>query len=152
MGQDFELARDRFADVRMVVAMRDRPPRSHAVDEFASVGELEARALGAQRLLFGLRLPVHRDLLVLGRERRPAGDQELGAEEAHAFRAVPGIGEGYTWFQIKVLGFSETFFGVLGSIGAAVGVVSLWLLSDTVFFRSAEGVCVCARVLNLPPR
>jgi MFS family permease len=50
-----------------------------------------------------------------------------------AFRTVPGIGDGYTWFAIDVLGFDEAFFGVLGQIGAdvvtrtPVAKVLLWL-------------------------
>ncbi|MGE5267760.1 MAG: hypothetical protein ACM3L9_10380, partial [Deltaproteobacteria bacterium] len=30
------------------------------------------------------------------------------------FRATPGVGEGYRWFTIDVLGFDEAFYGVLG--------------------------------------
>ena len=71
-----------------------------------------------------------------------------------AFRAVPGVGEGYSWFQIKVLGFNETFFGVLGSIGAAVGIISLWLLSDMITRRPVAQVLlwitILSTVLGLP--
>lgn len=49
-----------------------------------------------------------------------------------AFRAVPGPGEGYRWYAIDRLGFDEAFFGVLGQIGAALALASLWLLSDTI--------------------
>jgi hypothetical protein len=71
-----------------------------------------------------------------------------------AFRAVPGVGEGYTWFAIDVLGFDERFFGVLGAIGAGVGIVSLWMLSDMITHRPVAQVLlwitVLSTVLSLP--
>ena len=41
-----------------------------------------------------------------------------------AFRAVPGVGDGYRWFTIDVLGFDEAFFGVLRQIGAGIAIVA----------------------------
>ena len=49
-----------------------------------------------------------------------------------AFRAVPGTGVGYQWFSIDRLGFDEAFFGVLQQIGAGIGLVAAWLLSDSI--------------------
>jgi hypothetical protein len=49
-----------------------------------------------------------------------------------AFRAVPGTGAGYQWFSIDRLGFDEAFFGVLQQIGAGIGLVAAWLLSDSI--------------------
>lgn len=49
-----------------------------------------------------------------------------------AFRAVPSVGEGYRWFAIDKLGFDETFFGVLGQIGAGLSLLAMWLLSDSI--------------------
>jgi len=48
------------------------------------------------------------------------------------FRATPGVGEGFRWFTIDVLGFDEAFYGVLGQIGAAIALVAAWLLSDAI--------------------
>ncbi len=48
------------------------------------------------------------------------------------FRATPSVGEGFTWFSIDVLGFTEGFFGVLQQTGAAIGLIALWLLSDAI--------------------
>jgi MFS family permease len=48
------------------------------------------------------------------------------------FRATPGVGEGYRWFTIDVLGFDESFYGVLAQIGAAIALVAAWLLSDAI--------------------
>lgn len=49
-----------------------------------------------------------------------------------AFRAVPGTGVGYQWFSIDRLGFDEAFFGVLQQIGAGIGLIAAWLLSDSI--------------------
>jgi MFS family permease len=71
-----------------------------------------------------------------------------------AFRATPLIGEGYTWFAIDVLGFSEGFFGVLGQIGTGVGLAALWLLSDYMTRKPVAQVLlwltVLGTVLSLP--
>ncbi len=48
------------------------------------------------------------------------------------FRATPSVGEGYRWFTIDVLGFDQSFFGVLQQIGAAIGLAAAWLLADAV--------------------
>ncbi len=48
------------------------------------------------------------------------------------FRATPGIGEGYRWFTIDMLGFDEAFYGILGQIGAAIALIAAWLLSDAI--------------------
>jgi len=71
-----------------------------------------------------------------------------------AFRAVPGVGDGYTWFAIDVLGFDEAFFGVLGQIGAGVAIAASWMLSDAVTRRPAAQVLlwltILGTVLSLP--
>jgi MFS family permease len=66
-----------------------------------------------------------------------------------AFRAVPGVGDGYTWFSIDVLKFDEAFFGVLGQIGAGVGIVAAWLLSDLVTRKPVGQVLLWLTILGL---
>jgi MFS family permease len=70
------------------------------------------------------------------------------------FRAVPGVGDAYLWFFIDVLGFDEAFFGVLGQIGAGVGIVTLWMLSDYITRRPVAQVLlwitILSGVLSLP--
>ena len=68
-----------------------------------------------------------------------------------AFRATPGVGDGYTWFAIDVLGFDEAFFGVLGQIGAGVGIVTLWLLSDCVTRKPVAQVLLWITILGTHP-
>lgn len=65
-----------------------------------------------------------------------------------AFRAVPGVGEGYRWFTIDKLGFDEAFFGVLGQTGAAIGLVATWLLSDSITRRPIASVLLLLTVLG----
>ena len=71
-----------------------------------------------------------------------------------AFRAVPGVGQGYTWFLIDVLGFDEVFFGVLGQIGTGVAIVALWMLSDIITRKPVAQVLlwitILGTVLSLP--
>jgi MFS family permease len=70
------------------------------------------------------------------------------------FRATPGIGQGYQWFAIDRLGFDEVFFGVLSQMGAGLGLVAAWLLSDAVTRQPATRVLlwltVAGAVLALP--
>ena len=49
-----------------------------------------------------------------------------------AFRAVPGVGAGYSWFTMDKLGFDEAFFGRLNEIGAVLGLAAAWFLSDAI--------------------
>jgi hypothetical protein len=65
-----------------------------------------------------------------------------------AFRATPGVGDGYTWFLMDVLGFDEAFFGVLGQIGSGVAIVTLWMLSDVVTRKPVAQVLLWITVLG----
>jgi hypothetical protein len=71
-----------------------------------------------------------------------------------AFRTVPSVGDGYTWFSIDVLGFDEAFFGVLGQIGAGVAIVAAWMFSDVVTRRPVAEVLlwltILGTILSLP--
>ena len=40
------------------------------------------------------------------------------------YRASPGVGEGYRWFTIDVLGFDEAFYGTLAQIGAGLSLAA----------------------------
>jgi hypothetical protein len=65
-----------------------------------------------------------------------------------AFRATPEIGQGWSWFAIDVLGFSEGFFGVLGQIGAGVAIAALWFLSDMITRKPVAQVLLWLTVLG----
>ncbi len=65
-----------------------------------------------------------------------------------AFRATPLAGDGYTWFQIDRLGFSEGFFGLLQQIAAGVAIVTLWMLSDMITRRPVAQVLLWITLLG----
>jgi hypothetical protein len=65
-----------------------------------------------------------------------------------AFRATPGVGEGFRWFEIDVLGFDEAFFGVLQQLGAAIAIIAAWLLSDLITRKPAHVVLLWLTVLG----
>jgi hypothetical protein len=65
-----------------------------------------------------------------------------------AFRATPGIGEGFRWFEIDVLGFDEAFFGVLQQLGAAIAILATWFLSDLITRKPAATVLLWITVLG----
>jgi hypothetical protein len=65
-----------------------------------------------------------------------------------AFRATPGTGEGFRWFEIDVLGFDEAFFGILQQLGAAVAILATWFLSDLITRKPAATVLLWITVLG----
>jgi hypothetical protein len=65
-----------------------------------------------------------------------------------AFRATPGVGEGFRWFEIDVLGFDEAFFGVLQQLGAAIAIVATWFLSDFITRKPAATVLLWLTILG----
>ncbi|GBE42573.1 folate-biopterin transporter [bacterium BMS3Bbin10] len=90
------------------------------------------------------------------------GDLEVAAKRKiffaaiiiFVFRATPGVGEGYRWFSIDVLGFDEAFFGTLAQIGAGLAMAGTWLLADTITRRPVALVLlwltVFYAILSLP--
>lgn len=70
------------------------------------------------------------------------------------FRSTPGVGEGYRWFSIDMLGFDEAFFGTLAQIGAGLAMAGIWLLADTITRRPVASVLLWLTVfytlLSLP--
>jgi BT1 family len=71
-----------------------------------------------------------------------------------AFRATPSVGDGYRWFTIDVLGFDEAFYGTLQLLGAVIGMVGAWLLSDLITRKPIPQVLlwltIAGTVLGLP--
>jgi hypothetical protein len=70
------------------------------------------------------------------------------------YRASPGVGEGYRWFTIDVLGFDESFYGTLAQIGAALSLAGAWLFSDVItrqpIARVLLWLTVIGTLLSLP--
>jgi hypothetical protein len=111
----------------------------------------------AQEIIFALSMAVVVWMLIrVTREVEQATRMRIAlvAIIIFAFRATPGVGEGYTWFAMDTMGFSEGFFGVLGQISAGVAIVALWLLSDMITRKPVAQVLlwltVLGTVLSLP--
>ena len=70
------------------------------------------------------------------------------------YRASPGVGEGYRWFTIDVLGFDEAFYGTLAQIGAGLSLAGAWLFSDIITRQPIAKVLlwltIIGTVLSLP--
>ncbi|ODR97638.1 hypothetical protein AUC69_11040 [Methyloceanibacter superfactus] len=70
------------------------------------------------------------------------------------FRSAPGVGEGYRWFTIDMLGFDEAFYGTLAQIGAGLALAGAWLFSDVITRKPIAKVLlwltVIGTVLALP--
>jgi hypothetical protein len=70
------------------------------------------------------------------------------------YRATPGVGEGYRWFTIDVLGFDEAFYGTLAQIGAGLSLAGAWLFSDVITRKPIPKVLlwltIVGTVLSLP--
>ncbi|MGB6428561.1 MAG: hypothetical protein WBF11_10700 [Methyloceanibacter sp.] len=70
------------------------------------------------------------------------------------YRASPGVGEGYRWFTIDVLGFDESFYGTLAQIGAALSLAGAWIFSDVITRQPIAKVLlwltIIGTILSLP--
>ena len=64
------------------------------------------------------------------------------------YRATPGVGEGYRWFTIDVLGFDEGFYGTLAQVGAGLSLVGAWLFSDVITRQPIAKVLLWLTVLG----
>lgn len=49
-----------------------------------------------------------------------------------AFRATPGVGDGYFWWTLDILKFDEAFYGHLRQTAAIIGLGALWLLAKPI--------------------
>jgi len=45
-----------------------------------------------------------------------------------AFRAMPGVGQGGSWFEIDVLGFDQEFLSLLGLIASFLTIIGIFIL------------------------
>lgn len=70
------------------------------------------------------------------------------------YRAMPSVGPSLGWWEIDVLGFDESFFGLLRQIGAILALVGLWFMSDLVVRLSISKILIIlvsiSAVLSLP--
>ncbi len=70
------------------------------------------------------------------------------------FRAYPGVGDGFRWFQIDRYGFDERFFGMLEFIGSLCMFLTAWALAGAISRMRVTsvlvGLTVVSTVLALP--
>ena len=64
------------------------------------------------------------------------------------FRAMPSVGNAYTWFAIDVLKFDETFQGMLAQIGTGFALVGMWLFSDAITRHPVARVLLWLTIVN----
>ena len=64
------------------------------------------------------------------------------------FRAIPGPGQGQTWFQIDVLGFDQQFQSVLSLITAVTTLVVIVLLRPVMARKSIVWIVVLLTILG----
>ncbi|MBC7131889.1 MAG: hypothetical protein H5U16_02130 [Roseovarius sp.] len=70
------------------------------------------------------------------------------------FRAVPRVGDGYTWFSIDVLGFDQQFLSVLSLIASLLTLAGMVILRPLIASRTMVNIIVilsvAGGVLSLP--
>jgi hypothetical protein len=110
-----------------------------------------------QELIFAVSLAVIG--LMLARVAQDVDEQHrrkilFAALVIFLYRATPGVGEGYRWFTIDVLGFDEAFYGTLAQIGAGLSLAGAWLFSDVITRQPIPKVLlwltILGTILSLP--
>jgi BT1 family len=120
-----------------------------------------ALALGgipfAQELIFVLSMTVICAMLFLvTRELDHATRRAILATSIiiFVFRATPAVGDGYFWWTLDVLGFDETFYGILRQTAAVIALLAMWLFSKQLTEYSVKTIlfwlAVAGAALSLP--
>jgi hypothetical protein len=106
----------------------------------------------SQELIFALSMAVICTMLVVvTRELEHKSRQAIlfTAIVIFAFRAVPGVGDGYFWWTLDVLKFDAEFYGVLRQTAAIIGIVAMWLLAKQLTEYSVAKVLFWLTVIGL---
>jgi hypothetical protein len=111
----------------------------------------------AQELIFILSMAVICTMLVLvTRDVDPATRRAILFTSIiiFAFRATPGVGDGYFWWTLDELKFDEAFYGTLRQTAAVLAIVAMWVFSKQLTEYSVTTVlfwlAVAGTVLSLP--
>lgn len=71
-----------------------------------------------------------------------------------AFRATPGVGDGYFWWTLDVLKFDEAFYGILRQTSAVIAIGAMWFFSRQLTEYSVTTVlfwiAVAGTILSIP--
>jgi MFS family permease len=106
----------------------------------------------AQEIVFAVSMAVIVAMLIrVTRDLAPEVKQRIAfaAILIFAFRAVPGVGAGYSWFSMDKLGFDEEFFGRLNEISAFLGLLAAWFLSDAITRQPVARVLLWLTIAGL---
>lgn len=95
-------------------------------------------------------------VVVIAMLRRVVGDLDPATQRKIAiaaviifvFRAMPSVGNAYTWFAIDVLKFDETFQGTLAQIGTGFALAGMWLFSDAITRHPVARVLLWLTIVN----
>lgn len=64
------------------------------------------------------------------------------------FRATPVVGPGYSWWSIDVLGFDQSFFGVLKTISGFTALAFLWFTSSYIASQPIRAVLLLLIIIG----
>ncbi len=115
----------------------------------------------SQELVFALSLAVICTMLVIVTRELDAVSRRAILYTAliiFAFRATPGVGDGYFWWTLDVLKFDAEFYGVLRQTSALIGIVAMWLfarqlteysMAKTLFWLTLIGFVLSAPTIAL---
>ncbi|MPZ54921.1 MAG: hypothetical protein GEU91_00195 [Rhizobiales bacterium] len=71
-----------------------------------------------------------------------------------AFRAAPGVGDGYFWWTLDVLKFDEAFYGTLRQTAAILAIAAMWIFSKQLTEYSVTWtlfwLAIAGAILSLP--
>lgn len=71
-----------------------------------------------------------------------------------AFRATPGVGDGFFWWTLDDLKFDAAFYGTLRQTGAILSIAVMWIfsrqLTECSVNRTLLWIAVASTVLSLP--
>jgi hypothetical protein len=111
----------------------------------------------AQELVFILSMAVICTMLfIVTRDVDPATQRAILYTSIiiFAFRATPGVGDGYFWWTLDVLKFDEAFYGTLRQTAAVIAIVAMWAFSKQLTEYSVTKVlfwlAVAGAILSLP--
>ncbi len=120
-----------------------------------------ALALGgvpyAQELIFAVSMAVVCAMLVLVTRDLDAATKRailFATIIIFAFRATPGVGDGYFWWTLDVLKFDEAFYGHLRQTAAFLSIAAMWLLArqltEYAVARTLLWLTILGAILSLP--
>lgn len=139
----------------------DDGPLGHGRAWLVMVTGLGYAALGVALEAFGV--PYAQELILLVsaalltlllREVGVSRHVVVAAAVIFLFRAMPGVGQGYSYWAIDGLGFDQTFLGLLAQVGSILSLVGLLVFRKPITERPVSftlgWVIVAGAILYLP--